>query len=404
MSSNLRLFSCVHSLASMVVFSSFSACRSRSYNSSPKNTSSATSNSDAAKESPLVFSSIEPLKGITLNAPFAQIEANGKLPNSKEIIYQGNLLFKGEDTPVNIQVKGIGRASFCKLPTLKIESLNNEEIPFLGVKSINLTTPCFAREKETSSYSDVYEPGDVAWREWIVYRILDILELPNFRTRLADLTYVDSDNKTEKTGRFFFIEKPKSVAKRFNGTIEDAEFPGPSVMGDPIGTGLNRQEILEQGMVEIFAGNWDWCFNRKFRSPEGFTPAACKYRNAKFIYVEGQKETRIPLIHDFDLSLFARGASAKFKPFEESEIIDFPEENDNIHFRSQYSPMKRWLTKSFEKSEIILAIEHFIKVKSQVTELPNSIPLGAEGKKQIASQINQFYRIIETKQDKLLNK
>lgn len=114
----------------ILVFVLLSAsCKPRPFNESASN--SLASEDDA----PIVFSSIEPLKGISLSAPFAQIEAS---PGDGTKEYKGVLSMGSETSEVILQIKGKGRAWSCKMPTLKIDSASKQVIPFLGVKSINL--------------------------------------------------------------------------------------------------------------------------------------------------------------------------------------------------------------------------------------------------------------------------
>jgi hypothetical protein len=125
-------------------------------------------------------------------------------------------------------------------------------------------------------------------REYLAYRIYEILSDQSFGTRLMRLSYIDSDDKlASRTDLVFVIEDDDDVAKRLDV--------------DKLRVGYNRFDQLDQpttALVDLFQlmiGNNDYSV---LNGPEG--EYCC--HNIEFFVDEETPENRIAVPFDFDAS------------------------------------------------------------------------------------------------------
>ena len=188
--------------------------------------------------------------------------------------------FEPEGDSVSISVEVQTRGYFrrfrynCVFPPLRIrfsEYVDDNKL-FYGQDKLKLVTHC-------SNYSRVY--NNYLLKEYLAYRIYNLLCNESYKVRLARITYNDSERKNKQLTRFmFFIEKTEHMASRIGGI--ELEFSGlPKEVTD-------TELTLFFSVFQYLIGNTDW-------SIPGL-------HNVRLVYLPGPKY--IPVPYDFDFSGF----------------------------------------------------------------------------------------------------
>lgn len=163
--------------------------------------------------------------------------------------------------PIQLEVRGHFRRETCYIPPLKLR-FKNEKAPFLSpLKSLKLVNPC---DKKTAY-------NEYLLKEYLIYKIYNLLTDMSFRARLLHITYVDNaSQKVFLTSHSFLLEDLDDLAKR-NGCREVKR-------NLPHSESTNRNMA---GLVYVFQymiGNTDWSIpvqhNIKFIGPREDTTGA----------------------------------------------------------------------------------------------------------------------------------
>ena len=180
--------------------------------------------------------------------------------------------------PVQVRTRGRFRlmSRTCDFPPIRLNFPKSavEGGVFEGQDKVKLVTHC----------RDRYEPRVV--REYVVYRLYNVLTSASFRVRMARVTYVDTSGEEETIERLaFFIEMEESLAERLNGeVIPDEDLDG----------GLHPARVLNADAVrvnlfEYMVGNTDF-------SLYGSTGQGLH----NIVPVELENGTVLPVPYDFD--------------------------------------------------------------------------------------------------------
>ena len=176
--------------------------------------------------------------------------------------------------PVEVQTRGNYRRSRdnCDFPPIRImfpeDTVTNTL--FSGQDKLKLVTHCVDNRKIFTEY---------LLKEYLAYRIYNLLCDESYKVRLARITFNDSEGKIKQLTRFaIFIEKTEHLASRIGGT--EIEFLGLA------------KEVTDTELTVLFSvfqyliGNTDW-------SIPGL-------HNVKLISLPGPKYVPVP--YDFDFS------------------------------------------------------------------------------------------------------
>ena len=158
------------------------------------------------------FESDKPLP-ITLKydiSSFIKNKRNGEYLDAELTVnYEGM-----EPVTKNIRIKARGnfRLGECFFPPLllnfKTDPIKNEELK--GMKKIKVVTPC-----STSKNGEIY-----VFREYLVYKLYELLNENCFRVRLLDIDYVDTGKKERHYRKYGFIIEPLEMVAERNNAIE----------------------------------------------------------------------------------------------------------------------------------------------------------------------------------------
>ena len=196
----------------------------------------------------------------------------------RETYQPGILSFKDEDGQawrfeVELIPRGKFRRRICDFPPVKIK-FPKKELLSRGLSKHNnlkLSTHCL---------DDKNDGQDNVFKEYLVYRMYNLLTDNSFRVQLLKITYIDSARQLPKLKRYgFLIEDDEELAERMGGTLTDTM----NLDADKI---ASRAEVL-MSCFEYMIGNEDWDITM--------------IRNIEMVNFNHQKQA-IPVPYDFDFS------------------------------------------------------------------------------------------------------
>ena len=200
-----------------------------------------------ASEGRPLFQSADPLS-FTLRADFKQV--NKDRDRARRRRFPGVLTVMAADgqprtIPVTLRTRGKFRLNprNCSFVPLHVEfpKEQTEGTPFDGQEALKLVTHC-----QNDGVHEQY-----MLREYLAYRVLNVLTPRSFRARLAQATYVDSvGGKTIAMRPALFLESEKDMARRQEGRV--AELKGRLFRH------LEAETLGLMMMFEYMIGNTDF--------------------------------------------------------------------------------------------------------------------------------------------------
>ncbi|TYA54836.1 hypothetical protein FVF61_08485 [Formosa maritima] len=204
--------------------------------------------------------------------------SNKEVKNSKvdSIYFKTIITYKLQDNSwdsleVGIRKRGYSRLRNCYFAPIRMK-FKKEDIKntiFEDNKKLKLVLPCL---KESDNNDNVV-------KEFIAYKIYEIISPYYFKTRLVDIDY--EENKGSKTKPFnlkgILKEDDKDVAKRFDGKIFERESVSPYA--------LDSLTSVRNSFFNYLIGNTDF--------------SQSHLHNVKLIYID---KSIVPICYDFDMS------------------------------------------------------------------------------------------------------
>ncbi len=174
--------------------------------------------------------------------------------------------------PARVKARGSYRRDNCVMPPfwLNIRYSGIETPELEGVKRMKMVVRC-----RNSSQYDAY-----ILREYLVYRIYEIVSPYSFRTRLVRLRLVDTGRKGRITEDWAFLIEPEEMLARRLG--------GEAVKTDRLAMATVNQDIMDLlAMFQYMIGNGDYSVTGR--------------QNLKIITLTGPGPSGfIPVPYDFD--------------------------------------------------------------------------------------------------------
>lgn len=183
---------------------------------------------------------------------------------------------EGEQTICKIKIKPRGkfRRKICDFPTVKL-NFSKKALKAEGMAKFDdykLVTHCLKDKKESE---------ENILREYLIYKMYNVLSENSFRVQYLNITYIDSQNKYPKIKRTgFLIEDTGELAKRI-----DAKIYGEIRL--PIDS-FNLEQYNFVALFQYMVGNVDW----------NVTPFA---KNTKIMKSTTQDKYEV-IPYDFDFS------------------------------------------------------------------------------------------------------
>ena len=218
---------------------------------------------------------------VTLTAPFRSL-ARDKSEAPEERPGQLAFMVDGAPRSVAIELRPRGKSrrdrSVCTFPPIRLD-LPKKQLDgtvFAKQDKLKLVTHCQAGRRG----------HPYLLREYLAYRILNLLTPNSFRVRMLDITYVDSergDRPSQQPG--FLIEHKDRLAKRLQRELVEVERVAPSQL-EPAATTLGE-------LYQFLISNTDFSFIR------GPVDDDCCHNAVLFTGAAG---TVLPVPYDFDAS------------------------------------------------------------------------------------------------------
>jgi hypothetical protein len=250
---------------------------------------------------------------------------------------------------IKVSARGVSRRKICTVPPLKL-SFDNPTSPQLkALKSLKLVKSC------RGSSSD----EQLLLKEYLIYKMLNVLTENSFRVRLLHITYEDTQGKIKpETSYAFLIEDVDVMAKR-NGCKEMRE-----IKINPETT--DREQILLVYLFQYMIGNTDW--------------SVLNNHNIKLMMPKEKANARpIAVPYDFDYSGMVNADYAVV-----DEIMGISDVTQR-----RYRGFPRPIT------EVQTVIRLFQQKKESIYALLNNCqPLIAANKKKMIAYLDEFYDII----------
>jgi len=239
------------------------------------------------------FDTDEPLK-ITLKydiTSFIKNKSKAEYMDAELIVYNKN------EAPVTKNIRIMARGNFrkgqCYFPPLflnfKTDAIERTELQ--GMNKIKVVTHC-----TTGKNNDL-----IVLKEYLAYKLYNILTEKSFRVRLLDISYIDTGKKQHQYQEMGFVIEPVDlVAKRNNCVLID-----PLVVR---GENLVEEEADRSALFQYMISNTDWRFkgghNTKYM--KSLTDLTAKV---------------IPVPYDFDFSAFVDASYAFPQSWSTSESL-----------------------------------------------------------------------------------
>jgi hypothetical protein len=190
---------------------------------------------------------------------------------------------------IKLKARGNFRCSFCSFPPIMLKFKDSDQGTRLAAgKTLKLITHC--------NQTPVFE--DYVLKEYLVYKLFNLVAPYSFKTRLVKINYVDNTNlKKSFTAYGVLIENETMLAERNDAVIISSQNFTPKDM--------NTTDMTRVALFNYMIGNTDW---------------SVQYQHNIKILMSMQEVTGkgIPVVYDFDYSGFVNTYYAA--PFEELPI------------------------------------------------------------------------------------
>lgn len=233
----------------------------------------------AAGETDLLFQD-DSILAITLTAPFRSLSRDSSVEPEYRPAKLGYTAPAGNSHLFDIQVRPRGKSrrdrSVCTFPPLRLKLPTSELVGtvFENQKNLKLVTHC----RVTAGFQKY------VLKEYLTYRILNLLTPASFNVRLLKVTYVDNARKNKSVVRYgFFIEHKNRLAARLGLQTSDIVKIHPDQL-DPLPTNLAE-------LFQYIVSNTDFSF---VQGPAG---ESCCHNAVLFSTGTG---LFLPVPYDFD--------------------------------------------------------------------------------------------------------
>ncbi|MCH7821063.1 MAG: hypothetical protein IIA07_03510 [Proteobacteria bacterium] len=202
-------------------------------------------------------------------------------------------------------------------------------------------------------------------KEYLAYRILNLMTDVSYRVRLLDITYVDTDKKNRARVSFaFFIEHANRFAKRIDA-------PALKISKAKL-SDLQPEHTNLGSVFQYFIGNTDF-------SPLAADAGENCCHNYTLFAREGELYFSVP--YDFDMS----------------GIVYTDYSAPNKRFRLRNVTERLYRGRCANNSHLPASLERFTEQRDTINELINTQDLLTKGaRKTVLNYVDRFYRLLDS--------
>jgi len=268
------------------------------------------------------------------------------------------LIFKSgeqwDSLDVKIRARGNYRRAHCYFPPLKVKIKKSaaKETIFKGNKELKLVMPCV---QSTSSLDNIV-------KEYMAYKIYEVISPYHFKTRMVDLEYVEFRGKKSKVHNIkgFLIEDIDNVAERENSKkMKRTVHP------------LEQDDVAatQNDFFQFMIGNTDY--------------STAYQHNQKLIFTADFKT--VPLPYDFDMSGLVDASYAVVSQVQ-GEVLSIESVTDRLY-------------RGFEREEAVLqeVRKHYLDNKDRVFEVIDGLKPQFDNEKEFEiarNFVDGFYKVL----------
>ena len=269
------------------------------------------------------------------------------------------LTFKNGSTvkeKISASARGNFRRETCFMPGLKVNFRVDSTSSLSKFKEMKLSNGCSSGD----------DPGQLVIKEYLAYKIYNLLTEMSLRVRLMNLSFKDVSGKRKPYTQFaFLIEDVDDMAKR-NHMVE--------VQGTKYNTEqTNRDQMTLVTLFEYLIGNTDWS-----------VPA---YHNIKLIAPKDDKNVRpYAIAYDFDICGF----------------VDPPYATIDEQLQDKITTVRDRLNRGFPRTmdELKTAVKLFNDKKEKIIGLiKNNEYLNSKEKSRTLDYVEDFYKTINNERE-----
>ncbi len=274
----------------------------------------------------------------------------------KPIWIPANIVLIENDTTaisenITLRMRGIMRKSICDIATLELNFKTQLSPRLSGLKKMKLVGGC---------KNNIFDE-ELLLKEYLVYKMYNVLTPLSFKARLLRITYIDSKKKIGSYTQYaFLVEDISDVAKR-NGYNNKKTGTFRTEQAD-------RLNITFVSIFQYMIGNTDWSVSAR--------------HNIKLV-VPANDTLAKPLVIPYD--------------FDYSGIVDAPYAIPNEEYTTIKSVRER-LYRGFPRTmdELRPIIQNYKEKKKEILQvIANCYMLRSREKKDMTRYLEDFYDIID---------
>lgn len=252
--------------------------------------------------------------------------------------------------PVKLKPRGRFRRKVCDFPPLKLK-FKKDFLTENGLDTFNklkLVTHCL--EDPTQNQQSVL-------KEYLAYKMLNMLTDQSFRVQLLYINYVDISGKMSNVSAFgFILEEDEQVAHRMGGLLTE-QFSTPE-------SELERKQAATVSIFQYMIGNPDWDITLS--------------KNLKMVKRPGNEKLSI-VPYDFDYSGWV-------KP-------DYLKNHDDLKKRGEERVLKGI---NLSKEEMSDVRDNFLSKRTTFTDtINNAVYLDKLSRNKLLKYLDDFYDELE---------
>jgi len=255
---------------------------------------------------------------------------------------------------VKVAARGNFRRGYCRIPPIMID-FRDPASRMNRMGKLKLVMGCGQREDDEQ----------LLLKEFLIYKIYNLLEEKSFRVRLAKTTYVDTRSRVKTYTQYaFLIEDDADMARR-NGCRKKENHPPFS------SESVDRETMTKVALFEYMIGNTDWSVPNE--------------HNIKLVFPK-KPENALPFTVPYDFDYCGLVDASYAVP---NEVIGTEKVTERVY---------RGFPRSIE--ELQVALDQFREKKAAIYALINGFTTISERhRKTMISYLDEFYKTINDKSD-----
>jgi hypothetical protein len=295
----------------------------------------------------------ENIIALTLTTDFRKLQVEKKEDAYQEALVSFHLSDSSViDENISVAARGHFRREQCFVPPLSLNFRSHSATRLSSLGKLKLVMGCGSNN----------EDEQLLLKEYLVYKIYNLIDEKSFRVRLLKVSYVDSKHKLKPYSQYaFLLEDDDDMARRNNcKTKPKAQYNSEST---------NRSQMTKVAVFQYMISNGDWSVPNN--------------HNTKLIYEKGN-EAPLPFVvpYDFDHSGFVNAGYALPNELLGTETVKervyrgFPRTMDEL--QSTFDIYRN------QKENIVKLITNFTMLKEK-------------SRKELVSYLEEFYKTINDK-------